>query len=123
MRAGNRNQACKTEDLASSKHGKHQPPTTKLQKKTNHQAPIESVLWFGTWSLELFWCLELGVWRFQSFDFSKSPKWQRMYPTLHCGSRFNPGRPALVPRYPGGRGHRCVAHSTAGFAGGEELWR
>ena len=48
---------------------KHQAPSSKLQRKTKHQAP--SPLWadqrglFGSWNLKFPWSLELGAWSFR----------------------------------------------------------
>src|SRR5438093_13011219 len=42
---------------------KHQKPRSKHQRNPKFQAPNRGPRFeFGTWSLELLWCLELGVW-------------------------------------------------------------
>ena len=45
---------------------KHQKPSSKHQRNPKFQAPNRGPrIEFGAWSLELLWCLELGVWCFQ----------------------------------------------------------
>src|SRR6266404_5992068 len=44
---------------------KHQKPNSKHQRNPKFQAPNRGPRFeLGTWSLKLFWCLELGVWGF-----------------------------------------------------------
>src|SRR5438045_6609880 len=44
---------------------KHQKPSSKHQRNPKFQAPNRSARFeLGSWSLELLWCLGLGVWSF-----------------------------------------------------------
>src|SRR5205085_6826173 len=44
---------------------KHQAPG-KLQTSSSNGGTARRWLFFGVWSLEFFWCLELGIWNFRS---------------------------------------------------------
>jgi putative FmdB family regulatory protein len=39
-------------------------PSFNIQRISKHQLPIRARLFFGIWSFEFLWCLELGCWSF-----------------------------------------------------------
>src|SRR3989442_9320578 len=73
-----RNTNAQTPSSREIPKSKHQKPSSKHQRNPKFQAPNRGPRFeLGTWSLELLWCLVLGVW---SLDFGV---WSFNRPTLH----------------------------------------
>src|SRR5947207_1515268 len=52
---------------------KHQNPSSKHKRNPKFQAPNRGPRFeLGIWSLELLWCLELGIWSFSTYLRSRS---------------------------------------------------
>src|SRR5206468_4814406 len=61
--ATERNPKRQTPSSRQVPESKHQKPSSKHQRNPKFQAPnLGPRFELGTWSLELLWCLELGVW-------------------------------------------------------------
>src|SRR5437667_5673226 len=67
MNAASEAAAFAASENVNSSGQKIQPPTSKIQRRSKHQARItaaKSEQFFGSWMLDLFWTLDLGFWIF-----------------------------------------------------------